>query len=111
MASIKEVKQFDVYWATFDPAVGSEIQKTRPCIIVSPDIMNNLLNTVLVIPLTKTFIDWPFRISMWINGKQSSAACDHLRAISKERLGKKVMVLEPGVQDKVLDTLQNIFVR
>jgi len=111
MASNKEIKRFDVYWATFDPAISSEIQKTRPCIIVSPDIMNNVLNTVMVVPLTKTFIDWPFRLIMSIDGKQSSAAFDQLRSVSKERLGKKVAVLEEKQQEHILDTLQAIFVR
>jgi mRNA interferase MazF len=111
MVSTKEVKQFDVYWATFDPAIGSEIRKTRPCIVVSPDIMNNLLNTVLVVPLTKTFIDWPFRLTITVNGKQSSAACDHLRSISKERVGDRITVLGAAEQEQILNTLQTIFVR
>lgn len=110
MASTKDVKQFDVYWADFDPAVGSEIRKTRPCVIVSPDIMNNVLATVLVVPLTKTFVDWPFRLTMSVKGKQSSAACDHLRSISKERLGDKVKEMESQAQEQILNTLQAIFV-
>jgi mRNA interferase MazF len=111
MVSVRKPKQFEIYWANLDPVVGSEIQKTRPCIVVSPDIMNNLLNTVMVIPLTKTIIDWPFRQSIEINGEKSSAACDHLRSISTTRLGNKIAALDPNAGNQLLECLRAIFDR
>lgn len=111
MASIRKPKQFEVYWAKFDPVVGSEIQKARPCVVVSPDIMNKLLNTVMVVPLTKTFIGWPFRLPIAVKGEKSSAACDHLRSISTERLGNKIAVLDPKVGNQLLESLRDIFDR
>jgi len=81
MVSTREIKRSEVYWAKLDPAVGSEIQQTRPWIVVSPDILNNLLNTILVVLLTKMFIDWPFRLTIALKNQESSAACDHLRSI------------------------------
>jgi mRNA interferase MazF len=103
------IKRFDVYWVNLDPTKGSEIQKTRPCIIVSPDEMNEVLRTVTVVPLTSTIIDWPFRTVVTSGIKKSSAACDQLRTISKERLRSKVGSLTRGEQSTILEILQDIF--
>ena len=108
-ASTKEFKQFDIYWANLNPTKGSEIKKVRPCIIASPDIMNNLLNTVLVVPLTSTIINWPFRLTINSTGKLSSAACDHLRSISVDRLTKKVGTLNQKEQKQIIEVLRTIF--
>lgn len=109
MDSSKEVQQFDIYWANLNPTIGSEIKKVRPCIIVSPDIMNKLLNTVLVVPITSTIINWPFRMTITSTGKVSSAACDHLRSISMERLSKRIGTLNQKEQNKILELLRTIF--
>lgn len=108
-ASTKSVKQFDIYWANLNPTKGSEIKKVRPCIIASPDIMNNLLSTVLVVPITSTIINWPFRLTINSTGKLSSAACDHLRSISVERLSKKIGTLSQKEQKRFLEVLSTIF--
>lgn len=108
-ASTKGVKQFDIYWANLNPTKGSEIKKVRPCIIASPDIMNNLLSTVLVVPITSTIINWPFRLTINSTGKLSSAACDHLRSISVERLSKKIGTLSQKEQKRFLEVLSTIF--
>lgn len=109
MASTKIAKQFDIYWANLDPTVGSEIKKKRPCIIVSPDIMNDLLNTVLVVPITSTIINWPFRVTITSTDKVSSAACDHLRSISVERLSNEIGTLNQKEQNQILEILRTIF--
>jgi mRNA interferase MazF len=109
MASTKQAKRFDIYWADLDPTKGSEIQKTRPCIIVSPDEMNQALRTVMVVPLTSTIIDWPFRTAITTAGRQSSAACDQLRTIAKERLGRKLGSVVPAEQRQLIDILQAVF--
>ncbi len=108
-ASTKCVKQFDIYWANLNPTKGSAIKKVRPCIIASPDIMNNLLSTVLVVPITSTIINWPFRLTINSTGKLSSAACDHLRSISVERLSKKIGTLSQKEQKRFLEVLSTIF--
>ncbi len=87
--SKRQIKQFDVFWVNLDPTQGSEIQKTRPCIIVSPDEMNEVLKTITVVPITSTLIDWPFRTTILSTAKISSAACDQIRTITKERLVTK----------------------
>ncbi len=109
MASTTTIKRFDVYWAELDPTKGSEIQKTRPCVIVSPDEMNAALRTVMVVPLTSTIIDWPFRTTVVVAAQTSSAACDQLRVIAKQRLSKKLGAISPAEQRCVVDILQAIF--
>ncbi len=103
-------KQFEVHWTDLDPTKGSEIQKTRPCVIVSPDEMNEVLKTVVVVPLTRTIIKWPFRVEISSGGQTVSAACDQVRAIAKERLGDRIGALSPSEQERVMDVLQSIFI-
>lgn len=103
------MKQFDVHWVNLDPTVGREIKKTRPCIIVSPNSMNTRIDTVLIVPLTSTIIDWPFRTAVNISGKRTSAACDQLRSVSKLRIGQKVGCLSDDEQQAVAQILQEIF--
>lgn len=103
-------KQFDVYWVNLDPAVGSEIRKTRPAIIVSPDVMNHAVNTVVVVPITKTIIHWPFRATIKVAKQKSSAACDHIRSVSRKRLQNKIGTLSRAEQQEVLQILQTMFI-
>ncbi len=109
MKSTKVIKQFDIYWANLNPTIGSEIKKIRPCIIVSPDIMNELLNTVMVVPITSTIINWPFRLKINSTGKTASAACDQIRSISTERITKKIGTLSKKEQKQILEILLTIF--
>lgn len=109
MVLSKDTKQFDIYWVDLNPTKGSEINKTRPCIIVSPNEMNEVLRTVLVIPLTSTIIDWPFRVTVTSMGQKSSAACDQLRTIAKERLQKKIGTTSKAEQMMLRDILRSMF--
>ena len=110
-ASTKLIKRFDIYWVDLDPTKGSEIRKTRPCIVVSPDEMNDLLRTVIVVPLTSTTVAWPFRTNISSTATQSSAACDQLRVVSKERLRDRAGSLSSAEQGAVLDIVQAIFAK
>jgi mRNA interferase MazF len=103
--------QFDIHWADLDPTRGSEIQKTRPCIVVSPNEMNDVLKTVVVVPLTKTIINWPFRVTVNTDNQTVSAACDQVRTIAKERLGGKLSSISPTEQEHITDVLQAMFSR
>ncbi len=103
------IKRFDIYWVNLDPTVGKEIKKTRPCVVVSPDFMNNALGTVTVVPLTSTIIDWPFRMKLRIKGKVSSAACDQLRTVTKERLKTQAGRLTALESSKLASIIQEIF--
>jgi len=105
---IRSPKQSAVYWFNPEPSEGSEFKKIRPCIVVSPNDMNENLRTVLVVPLTTAIKPWPFRINVEILGRQSSAACDQLRVIDKNRLKDYISDLKPVDKDNLYSLLQTI---
>lgn len=81
------LKRYSVYWANLDPVIGSEISKTRPVVVVSDDIMNKNLQTVVVCPLTTSLHPgWRSRIQITVKGKESEIAIDQIRTISTKRL-------------------------
>jgi len=91
------VNQYEIVWVNLDPTIGSEIQKTRPCIIVSPTVSNKLLNTVLVAPLTSTIRSLPMRMLIESEGKKGDICLDQIRCVDKIRIIKKAGNL--SVQD------------
>jgi mRNA interferase MazF len=103
------IKRFDIVWDNLDPTVGREIKKTRTCLVVSPDELNNKLDTVIIAPVTSTIKEWPFRISLKINGKNSSIAFDQIRSVSKSRLGRPVDKLTGLNKQKVCNILSAMF--
>lgn len=102
-------KRFDIYWVRLDPTVGKEIKKTRPAIIISPNEMNDHLDTVLIAPVTSTIKRIKFRPECIINDKHSSILLDHIRSVDKSRLIQKIGALSSKDKIKVLDTLQQMF--
>ena len=103
------VKRFDVYLVNLDPAVGSEIQKTRPCLIISPDEMNRNIRTVIIAPMTSAQKDYPTRVSCTFTKKQGQIVLDQIRTIDKKRLVKKLGTLDSRAQSHVLAGLQRLF--
>ncbi len=83
------VKRFEVWLVTLDPTKGSEIQKTRPCLIISPDEMNHWLHTIIIAPMTTVTRKYPSRIAIRFDKKDGQVALDQLRCIYKNRLVKK----------------------
>ena len=80
-------KRYGVYWANLDPVIGSEISKTRPIVVVSDDMMNQNLQTVVACPLTTSLHSgWRSRIQITLKGKESEIAIDQIRTISRKRL-------------------------
>ncbi len=102
-------KRFAVYWFDPEPAQGSELRKVRPCIVVSPNEMNDTLRTVMIVPLTSSIKDWPFRVTLSILGQQSSAACDQLRSVDKTRLRGFIEELTMSDSQRLLSLLRTIF--
>jgi mRNA interferase MazF len=98
-----------IFWFDPEPATGSELRKVRPCIVVSSDEMNKSLRTVLVVPLTSTSKPWPFRLTVNIAGRNSSVACDQLRAIDKSRLRARIGNLNPSDSVALSSLLQTMF--
>ena len=103
------VKRFDVYLVNLDPTVGSEIQKTRPCLVISPDEMNRNIRTVIIAPMTSAQKDYPTRVSCTFTKKQGQIVLDQIRTIDKKRLVKKLGTLDSRAQSDVLSTLQKLF--
>ena len=103
-----KVAQAQVWWVNLDPTVGSEIRKTRPAVIVSPNELNAHLNTVVVVPLTSGRA-YPFRIPMKVRGKDGVAAVDQVRTIDKRRLARKISTLKPARIRPILDALIEMF--
>lgn len=103
------MKQFDVYLVSFDPAVGAEIMKTRPAVIVSPDAMNKHLKTVIVAPLTHTVKGYPSRVTSMFSGQNGEIVLDQLRAVDKSRLVKKQGSLDKTTAPNIKLILQTMF--
>jgi mRNA interferase MazF len=102
-------RRFDVYLINLDPTIGSEIKKTRPCIIVSPDEMNRHIATVIVAPMTTKGHDYPTRVSCRFRGKQGQVVLDQLRTVDKRRLVKRLGKINKDTQGGVLSILAEIF--
>ena len=103
------VKRFDIFLISLDPTVGSEIQKTRPCLIISPDEMNRHIKTAIVAPLTSTGKDYPTRVPCKFKKKQGWIVLDQIRTIDKSKLIKKIGTIDPKAQLEVISTLQELF--
>ncbi|MEP6610887.1 MAG: type II toxin-antitoxin system PemK/MazF family toxin [Mucilaginibacter sp.] len=84
------INQYDVYWVNLDPTKGSEVSKTRPCVIISPDDMNLYIQTVIIAPLTHTIKHNPSRVLCEVTGQKGSVTLDQLRTIDKSRLGNRL---------------------
>ena len=103
------VKRFDVYLIILDPTVGSEIQKTRPCLIISPDEMNRHIKTVIVAPMISTEKKYPTRVTCTFIKKQGQIVLDQIRTLDKSRLIKKLGAIDSKAQLEVISTLQRLF--
>lgn len=93
MDMVKEINQYEVYWISLDPSQGSEMAKTRPCVVVSPNEINQFLRTVVIIPITSTLKNYPWRVSCVISSKEGSIAADQVKVVDKNRIGAKIGVL------------------
>ena len=103
------VSRFEVYLVNLDPTVGSEIRKTRPCVIISPDEMNRYIRTVIVAPMTTKGRPYPTRVECRFGGKDGQVVLDQIRTVDKVRLVKKLGKLSGAAQDKILSSLAEMF--
>jgi mRNA interferase MazF len=103
------VKRGEVWLVNFDPTVGSEIQKTRPCIVISPPEMHGYLRTAIVAPMTTGKHAAPFRIAVRHGSKDGLILLDQIRAIDKTRLVKRAGAVPPAVLSATLAALAEIF--
>ena len=103
------MKRGDIWLVTLDPSVGSEIKKSRPCVVVSPRELNDHLRTVLVAPMTSKGFAAPFRIPVAHAGKRGLILLDQLRSVDKIRLSKQMGAVSDKTLAATLATLQEVF--
>lgn len=104
------VKRFEVYLVNLDPTIGAEIQKTRPCVVISPNEMNRHIATVIVAPMTTQGKPYPTRVVCHFEGKSGLIVLDQLRTVDKTRLVKRLGKLSDAEQIAALQVLAEMFV-
>lgn len=102
------VNRFDIYKVNLEPAKGSEMNKHRPAVVISPNELNTMA-TVIVAPLTSKGFDLPCRVPCEFQGKHGLILLDHLRAVDKMRLGEFLGVIDNESQQEICETLQEMF--
>lgn len=103
------VNRFEVYWVNLDPTKGSEIQKIRPCVVISPDEINHNLRTVIIAPITSTSKPYPTRIACQIQGRAGWMVLDQIRTVDQSRLGGLIQSLDVGTSQRVIEVLLELF--
>ena len=105
----RALRRFDVVLVRLDPVEGSEIAKTRPCAVVSPDELAVFLRTVLVVPMTTAQRPYPFRVPCRFRGRDGFLAVDQIRTIDKRRVVRRLGAISPATRSRLLETLQEFF--
>ena len=104
-------QRFDVWLVNLDPTIGSEIRKTRPALVISPDEMNAHITTVIIAPMTTKGPDYPTRVPCSFQGKSGQVVLDQLRTVDRQRLVKKLGVVETLTADAVLEGLAEMYAK
>ena len=105
-----DVKQYTIVLVNLDPTIGSEIKKTRPCAIISPNEMNKYLNTIVLAPMTTNLKKYPTRVSVRHNGKNGMIAIDQIRTVDKARIIRVFEKLTKSEIEKCKAVLKETFV-
>lgn len=101
--------RFDVFLVRLDPGIGREIKKTRPCLVISPDEMNQYISTLIVAPMTTKKREYPSRVVCRFRGKSGQVVLDQIRTIDKRRLAKRLGRIDSVAAEKVLTVLSEMF--
>jgi mRNA interferase MazF len=104
------MKQYEVFLIALDPTIGHEIKKSRPCVIISPNEMNDHIGTVIIAPMTTKSHDYPSRISIKFMKKNGWIMIDQIRCIDKSRLIKKIGIIDNAEILKVKNTIKEMLV-
>ena len=104
------MKQYDVYFVNLDPTVGHEVKKTRPCLIISPNELNEYLKTVIIAPMTTKSHSYPTRVSLRFKGKNAHICLDQIRTVDQKRLQKKIGCVPIATIVKVKTILREMLV-
>ena len=105
-----KIQRYHLYWVNFDPTQGSQIAKTRPAIVVSPDAMNKRIDTVVVCPLTSQLHPaWASRVQCECAGHPSEIAVDQIRTISKARIQQDIGKIDPLTADQLREAIALLY--
>jgi mRNA interferase MazF len=108
---VSEPQRDEVWLVALDPTQGVEIQKTRPCLVISPDEMNRYLRTVIIAPMTTVTRSYPTRVAVRFQGKRGQVALDQLRAVDRQRLVRMLGEVSAKTAQEVSATLLEMFAR
>lgn len=107
--AVKKPERFDIFLVSLDPVQGSEIRKTRPCVVVSPNEMNHYISTVIIAPMTTKSREYPSRVMIHFEGKDGEIVLDQIRTVDKNRLVKYLGKVDEAVALEVCATLIEMF--
>ena len=107
--AVVAVQRFEVWLINLDPTQGREINRARPCVVLSPDEMNRHLRTVTIAALTSARRDYPSRVDCTFQSKKGQVALDYIRSVDKARLVRRLGVLPKATAQAVCDRLQELF--
>jgi mRNA interferase MazF len=102
-------RRFEVFLVSLDPTVGSEMRKTRPCVIVSPDEANDQLHTVVIAPITSTLRGYPSRVAIRFRNRDGQVSIDHVRAVDTSRLVRRLGTVRPEEARRITAVLVAFF--
>jgi mRNA interferase MazF len=102
--------QYDVFLINLDPTIGREIRKTRPCLVISPDEMNDNLRTVTIAPVTTKSHDYPTRVRVDFQNKTGWIVLDRIRTVDKKRLTKRLGAIDRRTVQKVKSAIKEMLV-
>lgn len=105
-----DIKQYDIYLVALDPTIGHEINKTRPCLIISPDEMNENISTVMIAPMTTQSKKYPTRVSVMLEKKKGWIVLDQIKTIDNQRLIKKLGALSEKKIVEVKNVIKEMLV-
>lgn len=104
------MRQYDIFIVDLDPTIGHELKKSRPCVLLSPDEMNQHISTVIIAPMTTKTHPYPTRVPLEFQGKSGWIVLDQIRTVDKSRLIKKIGELKPGTIKKVKAVIEEMLV-
>ncbi|MBI2371377.1 MAG: type II toxin-antitoxin system PemK/MazF family toxin [Deltaproteobacteria bacterium] len=109
MVTAEDIRRGEVFLVNLDPTRGSEIQKTRPCVVISPDELNAHLRTSIVAPMTTRGHPYPFRVPCRFGRRAGYVVLDQIRTVDRERLVRRLGRLSPATLGRALEVLQEMF--
>jgi len=105
------IAQYEVHLVNLDPTVGNEIQKTRPCVVISPDEMNRHIGTVIIAPMTTKSHDYPTRVPVTFQRKSGWIVLDQIRTVDKRRLTRRLGKINRSTIDRIKSVLMEMLVK